>query len=296
MPDRRALRPGQRAAAQKAAKGRAAANRARDRDTRVALRKSLSAGTVSLQQVFARAETGLGRNAIGKLRILAVLEALPGLGTLKAHQILESLGIPETRRVHSLSWTQRKDLVDAVRRQRAVISASGSRSAGRRTRQASRVATQISVLNYTTAGHRSRVYRRNRREYLKVERYDDCVAVHWTTDGGPAALYGQIDLKHEAGVALLLGDGFADKVVDVSAVLQLLDAHGEPRFLRIELDNLTLLWRVAEGGLRQAGSITDTLDVRLINRLVAATATSGIRASARAILKDASALATDRPR
>jgi ribosomal protein S13 len=49
---------------------------------------------------------------IGKLKVLALLESLPGVGKVKARQIISEVGISETRRVRGLGPHQVKALVD----------------------------------------------------------------------------------------------------------------------------------------------------------------------------------------
>ena len=53
-------------------------------------------GSVTLPEVLAQAE---GDDVVGKLKVLALLESLPGVGKVKARRIMEEIGISETRRV-----------------------------------------------------------------------------------------------------------------------------------------------------------------------------------------------------
>lgn len=53
---------------------------------------------------------GDGDDVIGKMRVSAVLEALPGLGKARAQKIMERLEISPTRRVRGLGTNQRKAL------------------------------------------------------------------------------------------------------------------------------------------------------------------------------------------
>lgn len=95
------LTPEQRAAAlQKAA----AARQAR---AEVKNRLKYSQGTLS--EVIA---LGQKDETIGKLKVLALLESLPGVGKVKARAIIEEIGISETRRVRGLGPHQVKALVD----------------------------------------------------------------------------------------------------------------------------------------------------------------------------------------
>jgi ribosomal protein S13 len=51
---------------------------------------------------------------IGKMKVLAVLEALPGLGKVKARRLMEEVGISETRRVQGLGANQRQALFEKL--------------------------------------------------------------------------------------------------------------------------------------------------------------------------------------
>ena len=48
---------------------------------------------------------------IGKMKVSAVLEAMPGVGKVRAGRIMEKLGISATRRVRGLGANQRAALV-----------------------------------------------------------------------------------------------------------------------------------------------------------------------------------------
>ena len=86
-----ALTPEQRAAAlQKAAEARAA---------RAELKEKLKMGSVTLSEALAKADSD---DVIGKLKVLAMLESLPGVGKVKARRIMEDIGISESRRVRGL--------------------------------------------------------------------------------------------------------------------------------------------------------------------------------------------------
>ena len=102
MPQPPSLSPEQRAAAlEKAAQARKA---------RAELKERLKLGTVSLRELFAQADSD---DVVGKMKVLAVLEALPGVGKVKARRTMEEIGISETRRVRGLGAQQQKALLDA---------------------------------------------------------------------------------------------------------------------------------------------------------------------------------------
>jgi hypothetical protein len=89
------LTPEQRAAAlEKAAEARKA---------RAELKNKLKHGGITLEQVLKDGQTN---ETVGKMKVSAVLEALPKVGKVKARQIMEELGISETRRVRGLGSNQ----------------------------------------------------------------------------------------------------------------------------------------------------------------------------------------------
>ncbi len=94
-----ALTPEQRAAALEKA---AAARRSRA-DLKVRLKNH----EATLADVLAEGETD---EAIGKMKVVAVLEALPGVGKIKAARIVERLEISPSRRVRGLGVKQREAL------------------------------------------------------------------------------------------------------------------------------------------------------------------------------------------
>jgi len=100
MPLPPSLSPEQRQAAlQKAAAARRA---------RAELKEKLKMGSTSLKELFGMAETD---DVVGKMKMLAVLESLPGVGKVKARRIMEEIGISETRRVRGLGAQQRAELL-----------------------------------------------------------------------------------------------------------------------------------------------------------------------------------------
>ena len=49
---------------------------------------------------------GQDNDVIGKMKVSALLESMPGVGKVRARQIMERLGIAETRRVRGLGSNQ----------------------------------------------------------------------------------------------------------------------------------------------------------------------------------------------
>jgi len=91
------LTPEQRAAA--------LAKAAEMRKARAELKEQLKAGKTTLTAVLDRAEAD---DVVGKLKVSAVLQALPGIGKIRATQIMEKLKIADSRRLRGLGDQQRK--------------------------------------------------------------------------------------------------------------------------------------------------------------------------------------------
>ncbi len=68
-------------------------------------------GSLSLAELL---EQGEADEIVGKMKILSVLESLPGLGKVKARRLMEEIGISETRRVQGLGGQQRKKLFEKL--------------------------------------------------------------------------------------------------------------------------------------------------------------------------------------
>lgn len=78
------------------------------RKARAELKEQLKSGKTTLGSILDRAETD---EVVGKLRVIAVLQAMPGIGRVRATQIMEKLKIAETRRLRGLGEQQRKALL-----------------------------------------------------------------------------------------------------------------------------------------------------------------------------------------
>jgi signal recognition particle GTPase len=102
MPLPPVLSPEQRQAAlEKAAKAR------RDR---AELKERLKMGSLNLRELLDQAD---GDDTVGKMKVVAVLESLPGVGKVKARRTMEEVGISDTRRVRGLGAQQRESLLKA---------------------------------------------------------------------------------------------------------------------------------------------------------------------------------------
>jgi hypothetical protein len=105
MPQPPSLSPEQRQAALEKA---AAARRAR-----AEIKEKLKMGSTTMEELFAQSG---GDEIIGKMKVLAVLESLPGVGKVKARRLMEEHSIPDTRRVQGLGSHQREALLQETRR------------------------------------------------------------------------------------------------------------------------------------------------------------------------------------
>jgi hypothetical protein len=95
------LSPEQRAAAlEKAAKARA---------ERAELKARLKNGSVSLAEVLDATDA-----AAAKLKVVTLLESLPGVGKVKARKIMVDIGIADNRRVQGLGAQQKQAILDLL--------------------------------------------------------------------------------------------------------------------------------------------------------------------------------------
>ena len=81
---------------------------AKVRRERSELRVQLKAGDISLSDLLDR----LDDDTVGKMKVLAVLESLPGVGKVKARKTMERVGISESRRLRGLGSRQRGQLLE----------------------------------------------------------------------------------------------------------------------------------------------------------------------------------------
>ena len=83
------------------------------RRERAEIKDHLKSGRVTLRELLVKAESD---EIVGKMKVLAVLEALPGTGKVKARRLMEHVGISETRRLQGLGAKQREALLEAAAR------------------------------------------------------------------------------------------------------------------------------------------------------------------------------------
>jgi len=77
------------------------------RRQRAELKEKLKMGSLTLKELLDQATTD---EVVAKMKVAAVLEALPGLGKVKARRLMEEIGISETRRIQGLGEQQRRKL------------------------------------------------------------------------------------------------------------------------------------------------------------------------------------------
>ncbi|WP_024288193.1 integration host factor, actinobacterial type [Cellulomonas sp. KRMCY2] len=87
----------------------ALAKAAAARQARAEVKARLKYSQGSLAEVI---EQGRTDDVIGKLKVSALLESLPGVGKIKARAIMAEIGISETRRLRGLGPHQAKALVE----------------------------------------------------------------------------------------------------------------------------------------------------------------------------------------
>ena len=85
----------------------ALAKAAEARKKRAELKAQLKREKMSLRDVLSRQ----GDDTVGKMKVSAVLEALPGVGKVRARKIMERLDISTSRRVRGLGAKQRDALL-----------------------------------------------------------------------------------------------------------------------------------------------------------------------------------------
>lgn len=77
------------------------------RTKRLIIRKKLKAGELSLQEALNRND-----DAIKKMRVSYLLESLPGVGKITAKEVMEDIGIVQSRRVQGLGRRQKEMLLE----------------------------------------------------------------------------------------------------------------------------------------------------------------------------------------
>lgn len=76
---------------------------------RADVKARLKMGTVTLDELIAQADEN---PIVAKIKVLAVLESLPGIGKVTARRKMEEIGIAESRRLSGLGPQQREKLLN----------------------------------------------------------------------------------------------------------------------------------------------------------------------------------------
>lgn len=95
------LSPEQRAAA--------LAKAAEARTARAELKTRLKMGSLTLAEALASNDS-----TVGKLKVVSLLESLPGVGKVKARKLMEEIGIADNRRVQGLGQQQKSALLEQL--------------------------------------------------------------------------------------------------------------------------------------------------------------------------------------
>lgn len=77
------------------------------RSKRAQVRADLKAGKLTLEDVLGRVDDEI----IGKMRVIYLLESLPRIGKVRSRQIMEEVGIDDSRRVQGLGVRQKEALL-----------------------------------------------------------------------------------------------------------------------------------------------------------------------------------------
>ena len=87
----------------------ALAKAAEARTARAELKQRLKMGSLTLAEALASTDS-----TVGKLKVVSLLESLPGVGKVKARKIMEDIGIADNRRVQGLGAQQKQALLDQL--------------------------------------------------------------------------------------------------------------------------------------------------------------------------------------
>ena len=81
------------------------------RAVRADVKSRIKSGELSIGEVILSRS---GEEAVGRLKVMDLLRALPGVGERRAAGIMAAVGIAPTRRVRGLGVHQRKALIDLL--------------------------------------------------------------------------------------------------------------------------------------------------------------------------------------
>ncbi len=92
----------------------ALAKAAEARRVRAEVKEKLKMGSLSLKELF---DQGDRDDILAKLKVVSVLESLPGVGKVRARRIMTELEISESRRLRGLGRNQREALLETFAKQ-----------------------------------------------------------------------------------------------------------------------------------------------------------------------------------
>jgi hypothetical protein len=78
------------------------------RRQRAEVKEKLKMGSLTLRELF---EQGDRDEILAKLKVVSVLESLPGVGKVRARRLMQELDISESRRLRGLGRNQREALL-----------------------------------------------------------------------------------------------------------------------------------------------------------------------------------------
>lgn len=81
------------------------------RKERAAIRVKLAKKELTIDDLLDQTDD----DSVGKMKVLAVIESMPGIGKVKARRLMEDIGIHENRRLRGLGVRQRAQLVEAFK-------------------------------------------------------------------------------------------------------------------------------------------------------------------------------------
>ena len=81
------------------------------RKERAAMREEMKSGKMTLGDVLARRS----EDVVGGMRVKYVLESLPGIGKVRAKEIMDQIGIDENRKVKGLGSRQETALLERLK-------------------------------------------------------------------------------------------------------------------------------------------------------------------------------------
>jgi hypothetical protein len=79
------------------------------RAARADIKARLKMGSLTLREALKSDDAN-----IGKLKVVSLLESLPGVGKVKARKVMDEVGIADNRRIQGLGTQQRNALLESL--------------------------------------------------------------------------------------------------------------------------------------------------------------------------------------